>query len=286
MNEHSSLACWKTKCLEPSPSSSSVRLPPAGKSCQLFSHHCQLYPCQPVYQYTSFIKKENDQTLRKRNPTVDQGPLKAANSSKLEELFTAIEEKKHHQNRRQLAVTVRNQHHLTNRHIFMERSMANLDEQSRQLHQRLTDRKSFGYVKERQHGLRQALQRHLEISAKFCAATWSRRKTDKRRERIFICSSVKHLRIPLDCRRLCCFCLSTRTRPSHFSWCPHQASYHNSTYSRNTSGRHQRSPKKTRHSRSTYHECKVIFDRMIASIVQVDFRTLNCDRTLASDDVS
>ena len=73
-------------------------------------------------------------------------------------------------------MTAHNQQHLTNRHVFMQRTMANLDEQSRVLHQRLTERRSFGYVKERQHALHQALQRHLKISAKFCAATWSRRK--------------------------------------------------------------------------------------------------------------
>ncbi len=28
---------------------------------------CQLYPCQPISHYTSFIKKEHDQILRQRN---------------------------------------------------------------------------------------------------------------------------------------------------------------------------------------------------------------------------
>lgn len=47
--------------------------------------------------------------------------------------------------------------------------MNRLNEQSRLLHERLTEKKTFGYVKERQHQLSQAIQRHLKITAKFCA---------------------------------------------------------------------------------------------------------------------
>ena len=145
--------------------SSSIKLPSAGKSCRLFSHNCQLYPCQPVYQYTSFTKKENDKILRKRDSTIGD----SKNRSNLHELLTTIQEKKHDQNRRQLAIAVQNQHHLVNRHVSMQRTMTRLDEQSRLLHERLADKKTFGYVKERQHKLSQAIQRHLEITAKFCA---------------------------------------------------------------------------------------------------------------------
>jgi hypothetical protein len=51
----------------------------------------------------------------------------------------------------------------------MQRAMARLDEQSRLLHEQLTEKRKFGYVKERQHQLSQAIQRHLGITAKFCS---------------------------------------------------------------------------------------------------------------------
>lgn len=53
----------------------------------------------------------------------------------------------------------------------MQRTMNRLDEQSRLLHERLVEKKTFGYVnvKERQHRVSQAIQRHLKITAKFCA---------------------------------------------------------------------------------------------------------------------
>lgn len=51
----------------------------------------------------------------------------------------------------------------------MQRTMARLDEQSRLLHERLAEKKNFGYVKERQQQLSHAIQRHLGITAKFCS---------------------------------------------------------------------------------------------------------------------
>ena len=51
----------------------------------------------------------------------------------------------------------------------MQRTMSTLNEQSRLLHERLAERKPAGYVRERQKQLTHAIQRHLEITAKFCA---------------------------------------------------------------------------------------------------------------------
>ncbi len=152
------------KILESRPTSS-VKLPSVGTSCRLFSHNCQLYPCQPVYQYTSFTKKEHDQTLRKRNSSTN----KSTKPPKPPELLSTIQEKKHQQHRRQLALAIQNQDHLVHRHVSMQRTMSTLNEQSRLLHERLGERKPLGYVKERQNQLTQAIQRHLEITAKFCA---------------------------------------------------------------------------------------------------------------------
>ncbi|CAF3073215.1 unnamed protein product [Rotaria sp. Silwood2] len=148
--------------------SSSIKLPTAGTSCCLFSHNCQLYPCQPVYEYTSFVQKENDQTLRKRNSSIGNS-TKSSHTPHLKDLLTTIQDRKDQQNRRQLELVMQNQHHLAHRHVSMQRTMAVLDEQSRQLQERLTDKKTFGYNKERQHKLSQAIQRHLKITAKFCA---------------------------------------------------------------------------------------------------------------------
>jgi hypothetical protein len=50
----------------------------------------------------------------------------------------------------------------------MQRQMARLDEQSRLLHDRLVDKRTFGYVKSRQHQLSRAIQHHLQMTAKFC----------------------------------------------------------------------------------------------------------------------
>lgn len=113
-------------------------------SCRLFSQNCQLYPCQPIRHYTSFIGKEHDQTLIQRNSS---SPL-------------VIQE-----NRRQLAF---NQQHLAHRHRQMKRTKSLLDEQSRLLHERLNDKKSFAYIKDERYELKQDIQRHLNISAKFC----------------------------------------------------------------------------------------------------------------------
>ena len=144
----------------------SVKLPPVGKTCNLFSGECQLYPCQPVYCYTSFMKKDHDRTVRERNVST---PTSSSASSQLQELFSSIQEKKYQPNRRQLAVTIQNQQYLLNRHVSMQRTMASLDEQSLRLHTQLTDKTTFGYVRERRHDLSREIQRHLKTSAKFCA---------------------------------------------------------------------------------------------------------------------
>ena len=145
---------------------SSVKPPPVGESCTLFSNQCQLYPCQPVYRYTSFMKREHDRTVRERNVST---PTSSSTSSQLQQLFSSIQEKKHQPNRRQLAVTIQNQHYLLKRHVSMQRTMATLDEQSLRLHTQLTDKATFGYARERRHDLSRAIKRHLETSAKFCA---------------------------------------------------------------------------------------------------------------------
>jgi hypothetical protein len=151
------------KILESRPSSS-IQLPSAGTSCRLFSHNCQLYPCQPIYQYTSILKKTNDQILQQRNSSIGD-----SNNLNLRELFTTIQNKKHQQHRRQLVSAMQNQYHQVNRHVSMQRTMTTLDEQSRLLHDRLANKKIFGYIKERQHQLSQDIQRHLKITAKFCS---------------------------------------------------------------------------------------------------------------------
>lgn len=79
-----------------------------------------------------------------------------------------MQAKKSQANRRQLASAMYNQHHQVHRHASIRRTMAHLDEQSRLLHDRLTDRMTFGYVKEHRQQLSQDIQRHLKIAAKFC----------------------------------------------------------------------------------------------------------------------
>jgi len=140
------------KILESRPSSS-VELPSYETSCHLFSHNCQLYPCQPIYQYTSIIKKEHDQILRKQESSSDKSYSR---------------EKKLKQNRHRIMTAIHSQDHQVNRYVSMQRTIARLNEQSRLLHERLTEKKSFGFDKERQYQLSQDIQRHLNITAKFC----------------------------------------------------------------------------------------------------------------------
>ena len=138
------------------------------KSCTLFSNDCQFYPCQPVYQYTSFVKKENDKLLRQRNPQRNPLPSQVSRPE-WQETITRIQENKYKQSHRPLAFAVQNQNHLVNRHISMQRTMNKLDEQSRLLRERLADKKTFGYIKEQRQKLSKEIQRHLEVSAKVCA---------------------------------------------------------------------------------------------------------------------
>jgi hypothetical protein len=113
------------------------------------------------------IKKEHDQILQKRNTSIENSP-KSPDISRARNLFTIIEHIKHQPDRRQLASAIQNQHHQVNRHVSMQRQMARLDEQSRLLHERLVDKRTFGYVKSRQHQLSRAIQHHLQMTAKFC----------------------------------------------------------------------------------------------------------------------
>lgn len=143
-------------------------MPCAGKSCRLFSHNCQLYPCQPVYQYTSFQTPTHDRTIGKRVSSRENS-TKGSDVPHLQKLFTTIQEKKHYQHRRQLAVAIQNQHHLVHRHESVQRTVTRLDEQSRLLHEQLANKRTFGYNRERQHQLSLAIQTHLNVTAKFCA---------------------------------------------------------------------------------------------------------------------
>lgn len=151
------------------PSSSLMKQSRNGHCCNLFSKNCQLYPCQPVYHYTSFMTKDHDQTLRKRNPSVDDSSTDNSISN-VQELITELHQEKHQTEHRQLAFTIRNQSRLANRYDFITRTKLHLDEQSRLLQEQLTDkRKFFGHDKDYRDILKPAIQRHLNISAKFCA---------------------------------------------------------------------------------------------------------------------
>jgi hypothetical protein len=128
-------------------------LPSPGSSCRLFSHNCQLYPCQPIHHYTSIIRKEHDQILGKQDSSIDKPYSR---------------EKKLQQDRHRILTARHNQHHQVHQYVSMQRTMARLDEQSRLLHQRLAEKKTFGFSKERQYQLSQDIQRHLNITMKFC----------------------------------------------------------------------------------------------------------------------
>ncbi|CAF1275376.1 unnamed protein product [Rotaria magnacalcarata] len=148
--------------------SSPIKLSPVGTQCRLFSKNCQLYPCQPVYEYTSFNTKDHDQTLRRRNSSGDSSHSDSS-SSNLQELVSEIKEQKYEPDRRQLALTIDNQYHLANRHNFMARTKTNLDAESRLLQERLAEKTKFDHDKDYRINLKPAIQRHLKISAKFCA---------------------------------------------------------------------------------------------------------------------
>ena len=138
---------------------------PNGQSCRLFSQNCQLYPCQPVYQYTSLVKKENDRCLIRRETGRDDAskePLKEWTPSR-------IQERKYYQNRRQITLALHNQNYLVNRYVSLQRTQTRLNEESQRLHERLAERKPFGRAKEHRHQLSQDIQRHLQITAKLCA---------------------------------------------------------------------------------------------------------------------
>lgn len=152
------IAETKLPPINPSRTSSSVS---SHSSCQLFSKDCALYPCQPLSHYKSFMKPENDRRLDE--------PETNDPSIKLQDLISTVREKKHEQHRRQIAVTVQNQHHLTNRHVFMQRTMEKLDEQSRLLHEQFTHRRALLNLSQRRDPFQQRLKHHLQISAKFCA---------------------------------------------------------------------------------------------------------------------
>ncbi|CAF0966476.1 unnamed protein product [Rotaria magnacalcarata] len=149
--------------------SSSIKLPAIGTSCRLFSHDCQLYPCQPVYQYTSFLGRHRDKTLQKRNSSTENSTKSSNTAAHLKEFLKTVGEKKHQHSSRQLALAIQNQNHLVHRHISLQRTKTRLDEQSRLLYEQLTQKKILGYDKERQQKLSQAIESHLKVTAKFCA---------------------------------------------------------------------------------------------------------------------
>lgn len=148
----------KLPTIQPSRTPSSL---PTQRSCRLFAKDCRMYPCQPLTHYKSFMKPEND--CRLDEILVDE------TSGKLQDLFSTIQEKKYEQHRRQLAVTVQNQNHLTNRHIFMQRTKEKLDEQSRILREQSSHRRYATNLPNRRDPFQQALKQHLQISAKFCS---------------------------------------------------------------------------------------------------------------------
>ena len=92
-----------------------------------------------------------------------------SSSSNLRELLVKIHENKHQQSRRQLAVIIHNQYHLANRHDSIKRKVTNLAEQSRLLQEKLTDKKRFSYINENHYVLKQAIEHHHRIAAKFYA---------------------------------------------------------------------------------------------------------------------
>ena len=140
--------------------------PTQNSSCNLFSRNCQLYPCQSVYHYQSFLKPEHDQTFQQRKSSDETLPP-ISNSSYLQTIVADLKDKHYEHNRRQLTATIQNQSHRAHRHVHVQRTMNHLNEQSQLLRERLTDKKQFGYVKERQYELKQAIQRHLTIAARF-----------------------------------------------------------------------------------------------------------------------
>jgi hypothetical protein len=127
-----------------------------------------LYPCQPIHHYTSFITKDHDQTFQHRDSSAVDTDFNS-NRVYLQDLLAKMEEKTFHQNHRQLAAAIHNQRHLAHRHVFIKSTKARLDEQSHLLHERLADKRTFGYNKEHHNELRQAIKLHLKVSAKFCA---------------------------------------------------------------------------------------------------------------------
>ncbi|CAF1421276.1 unnamed protein product [Rotaria sordida] len=141
--------------------SSPMKLPSNENPCRFFSQQCQFYPCQPIYQYTSFINKEHDQILQQRNLSNKNSNVNSFSSN--------LQEEKYQSNCRQLVLTIHHQYHLANRYDSIKRIQTSLDEQSRLLHKQLFEKKNIDFTNNYQHNLKQAIQRHLRISAKFCA---------------------------------------------------------------------------------------------------------------------
>ena len=140
-------------------------MPSATEPCRLFSENCQLYPCQPVRHYTSFTKKDYDQSFIHRESQKENSSLE----QQQRECSSRLQERKYHQYRRHITLAIHNQHHLVNRYMSIQRTQNRLDDESRRLHERLAEKKIFGRAKEHRHHLSQDIQRHLEITARFCA---------------------------------------------------------------------------------------------------------------------
>ena len=112
-----------------------------------------MYPCQPIYHYTSFTKQEYVQTLPQRTSSAENSNMNCAPSN-FRELLVKIQKHKHQQSYRQLAVIIHNQYHLANRHDSLKRNATNLNEQSRVLQEKLTDKKRFSYINENHYVLK------------------------------------------------------------------------------------------------------------------------------------
>ncbi|CAF4107611.1 unnamed protein product [Rotaria sordida] len=110
---------------------------------------------------TSFINKEHDQILQQRNLSNKNSNVNSFSSN--------LQEEKYQSNCRQLVLTIHHQYHLVNRYDSIKRIQTSLDEQSRLLHKQLFEKKNIDFTNNYQHNLKQAIQRHLRISAKFCA---------------------------------------------------------------------------------------------------------------------
>ncbi|UJR31755.1 hypothetical protein I4U23_019233 [Adineta vaga] len=108
------------------------------------------YPSKPIQRSTNVMKNE---TFPKRSSSITCS----------HNIHVISPENKH----RRLESARRNHDYEINRHLIIERKKTLLDKQNLQLQEQINDKRTFGYDKVRQRQLSQAIQRHLQISAKF-----------------------------------------------------------------------------------------------------------------------